>query len=419
MTTRNDLARPESKLVLELERARRTDEGRVRNANDLVKELFPWSEQRCEDKVFAHLPREVRGPILAGWGIRGMKAALRDDDDKVRSVVHDAFVAGDVDDRAFEDALGPDLLVGWLPLARLWAFWRGGKVQLAHARKALLTAKELGLYDATWLLARLEGKGGKLKGIDVLTDLLGKEQLSAWLRRVHESGDGSPAGLLNALGWERAYEILPFATQLALLDALAADKGLVEPPPPPAADTDPTAHAQGADAGAQGAESVPPPTRSGDASANAATAEAAKAEGEGGERSTFVPAAGADGAAAAAAAGAAAADLDGLPSFSDWNDEEAKPGEAPLDGDDEVTSVGTMAARAVRWEHENGEGPKRGQRPSVPDAPEARRGSMPPPLPGAGSPPSAPMSVQLDELIAVEDDEVAADPFPAPSAQKG
>lgn len=225
----NDMSAARTKLCLALEEHRRTTAGRVRTSEEFLAALFPHDATRSEDRVFRHMPREVRGPVLAAWGIRGAKAAVRDDDDSVQSVVHDSLVAGDLDHAGFEAGLSPDLIVRWIALPTLWDFWRGGKLTKQPIEKALVTGYELGLFDATWLLSTIESDGGKLRGTDVLAEGLGKEDLAAWVRRVHESGDGTPRGLLAALGWESVVSKTSSPVLVAVLDALAVKVGLVKP----------------------------------------------------------------------------------------------------------------------------------------------------------------------------------------------
>ena len=223
----NDRQSPVTKFCLALEELRRTEVGRVKNAKELVEHFFPYDGSKAVDHLFVHLPREVRAPVVAGWGIRGAKAALRDDDERIRNVVHDALVAGDIDETVFEEGMTPTLIVGWVPLGEWWGFWRSGKVSGVPAQKALATARELGLFDDRWFLENVDGRGGRLKGTDTLCDTLSKDQIVAWLRGVHASGDGSPAGIVAALGWET---ILAKTSQEALLfalDALAKKIGLV------------------------------------------------------------------------------------------------------------------------------------------------------------------------------------------------
>jgi hypothetical protein len=196
----------------------------------MLSSLFPYDDKGCTDKVFKYLPNDVRGPIVAAWGIRGLKAALRDTDDKVQSVVHDALVAGDVDHAAFEEALTAETLVRWLPLADVWAFWRGGKMTKGAIFKALSTAYELYLFDGRWFLDTIQAKGGSLKGTDVLAEGLGKEDLSAWVKRIAESGDGSPKGIVAALGWEKIVAKTSNEVLTSVLDAIVTKVGLVSPP---------------------------------------------------------------------------------------------------------------------------------------------------------------------------------------------
>ncbi len=227
--TRNDVAAAVTKLCLVLEQHRRTPEGRVRTSEEFLTAFFPRVDGKAEDRVFQHLPREVRGPILAAWGIRGSKAAVRDDDDKVKSVVHDSLVAGDLDHQGFEEALAPDIIVGWLPLGDLWSFWRGGMLSKQAIEKSLVTAYELALFDARWFLDTIEAGGGKLRGTDVLADGLNKDELTAWMRSVHSSGDGSPRGLIAALGWPKIVSNTRNEVLIAALDALSTKVGLVKP----------------------------------------------------------------------------------------------------------------------------------------------------------------------------------------------
>jgi hypothetical protein len=225
---RNDLSAAVPKFCLALEEHRRTADGRVRTSQEMLTNFFSYDDKSCTDRVFRYLPNDVRGPIIAAWGIRGLKAALRDTDDKVQSVVHDALVAGDVDHAAFEDALTAETLVRWLPLADIWSFWRGGKVTKGAIHKALATAYELYLFDGRWFLDAIQGKGGSLKGTDVLAEGLTKEELSAWVRRIAETGDGSPKGVVAALGWDKIVAKTTNEVLVGVLDAIVAKVGLVQ-----------------------------------------------------------------------------------------------------------------------------------------------------------------------------------------------
>ena len=224
---RNDLSAAVPKFCLALEEHRRTPDGRVRTSQELITSFFPHDDKTCTDRIFKYLPNDARGPIIAAWGIRGIKAALRDTDEKVQSVVHDALVAGDVDHNAFEDGLTAETLVRWVPLGDLWAFWRGGKLTKQAIHKALSTAYELYLFDARWFLDTIQAKGGAIKGTDVLADGLEKADLSAWVRRIHETGDGTPKGLVAALGWDKIVARTANEVLIAVLDAMVAKVGLV------------------------------------------------------------------------------------------------------------------------------------------------------------------------------------------------
>lgn len=224
---RNDPKDPIVQFCRSLEDLRRTDAFRVRSAKELVQHFFPHDEKKVTDKLFKELPAEVRGPIVSAWGIRGAKAALRDDDERIARVVHDAFVAGDIDDAVFEEGVTADVITAYIPLAEWWSFWRGGRVVGAPVQRALAIARELRLFDDRWFLTHVDGRAGRLRGTDTLCDTLSKDQIVAWLRNVHGSGDGSAAGLVQALGWET---ILAKTSQEALtfaLDALAAELKLV------------------------------------------------------------------------------------------------------------------------------------------------------------------------------------------------
>lgn len=223
---RNDPTTAVAKLSLALEEHRRTAEGRVRTPQELLSSFFPHDDRSCSDKVFRHMPKDVRGPIVAAWGIRGIKSALRDDDERVKQVVFDALVAGDVDATAFEEGLAPDTLVRWVPLGELWAFWRGGKLTKLAIHKALSTAYELYLFDARWFLETVHAKDGAIEGTDVLAAGLTKEELTRWLRRVHETGDGTPKGLIAALGWDKIVEKTANDVLLMTLDSMASKVGL-------------------------------------------------------------------------------------------------------------------------------------------------------------------------------------------------
>jgi hypothetical protein len=224
----NDLGAPVPKFCLSLEKDRRTAEGRIRNERDFREHFFPFDEEKARDRVLKFLPREVRGPIIASWGIRGRKAASRDDDARVRSVVHDAFVAGDITDEIFEEGLVGDIVVSWVELADWWKFWRGGRHSKYSIQRALETGYDLGLFDARWFFDVLESGGGKLHGTDVLVEGMSKTELADWIKKIHESGDGSPKGMLTALGWSTLVAKTSNAVLLSVIDAFAQKNGLVK-----------------------------------------------------------------------------------------------------------------------------------------------------------------------------------------------
>lgn len=173
------------------------------------------------------MPNDVRGPILTAWGIRGSNSARRDGAEKVKTVINDALIAGDLDEARFEEGVTPDVLVDWVALSDWWTFWRKGKLTGVAIRKALATARELGLIDDKWFFENLEGRGGRLKGTDVVCDTLTKDQVVAWLKSVHASGDGSPKGLVLAIGWDTVLQKTAEDALLFALDAFAKKASLV------------------------------------------------------------------------------------------------------------------------------------------------------------------------------------------------
>jgi hypothetical protein len=226
--TTNDLNAPVTKFCLALETDRRTQEGRIRSEREFREHFFPYDDTSAKDRILKFLPREMRGPIIAAWGIRGRKAAMRDDDLRVRAVVHDALVAGDIDDKAFEEGVSSDIIIGWGELADWWKFWRGGKHSKLSIQRALETAYDLGLFDARWFFDVLESGGGKLHGTDVLVEGMSKTELADWIKKIHESGDGTPKGLLGSLGWPTLVAKTSNTVLLSVIDAFAQKNGLVK-----------------------------------------------------------------------------------------------------------------------------------------------------------------------------------------------
>lgn len=224
---RNDRKNAVTKFCLAMEEHRRTEAGRVRTAREMLEFFFSRTDGGAEDRIFVHIPPAVRGPIVSAWGIRGAKSAVRDTDEKTRQVVLDALVAGDVDELSFEEGLNAQTIIDWVPLASWWSFWRTGKLTSVAIQKALAVGRELSLFDDRWFLLNVEGRGGRLKGTDTLCDTLSKDQIVSWIRKLHESGDGSPAGLVAALGWETVLSKTSQEALLFALDAMAKKVGLV------------------------------------------------------------------------------------------------------------------------------------------------------------------------------------------------
>jgi hypothetical protein len=222
----NDLEGSVARFCLVLEEDRRTPEGRIRSSKQFREHYFPYDDRGADDHIFSRMPTDVRGPIIASWGIRGPRSAIKDTLEKTRSVVHDALLSGDIDDFFFEEGLPPAVIVRWADLTDWWSFWRRGPLTRHAVRKALEAGFAVGLYDASWFLGSLESRGGRLRGTDVIADALTKADLTDWLRAVHLSGDGSPRGLVNALGWESIVSKLPDETLLGVIDAMAARAGL-------------------------------------------------------------------------------------------------------------------------------------------------------------------------------------------------
>lgn len=260
---RNDLSTQLVRFCLALEEFRRTAEGRVRTPTQFLQAFFPYDERGPEDKVFSFLPREIRGPIIAAWGIRGQKAALRDDDAKIASVVYDALVAGDINAQHFEEGLAASTLIAWVPLGAWWAFWRAGTPHKAALLRALTLGYELGLFDARWFWDTIElgsaaDPNAKKRGTDVVSAGLTKEDIMEWIKKVHATGDGSPKGLLEAIGWDKVVQKTSNDSLAAVLDALALRLELVKPPPPPK--SEPKEPVKAPDAAAPPAEAAPAKT---------------------------------------------------------------------------------------------------------------------------------------------------------------
>ena len=214
------------RFCLALEEHRRTSEGRVRSSEEFLAHFFPHDDEIVADQILRLVPKNVRGPIIAGWGVRGLKAAVRDDDAKVEEVVHDALLAGDIDHVAFEAALTPAIVIEALPLSEWWMFWRTGKLTGPVVHKALLTAFELGLFEASWFFETLSAPDGESRGIDVFAPRLSNADLGAWVKEIHRTGDASPKGILGAVGWEKIFDHTSTSAILQVLDQLVNKVGL-------------------------------------------------------------------------------------------------------------------------------------------------------------------------------------------------
>ena len=79
-----------------------------------------------------------------------------------------------------------------------------------------------------WFFEVIEAKSGQLKGTDVIAEGLTKNDLTDWLKRIHERGDGSPRGILETLGWEKLVQHTTNESLLAAIDAMARKNGLAE-----------------------------------------------------------------------------------------------------------------------------------------------------------------------------------------------
>jgi hypothetical protein len=223
----NDLDAPLTRFCLALEAYRRTPEGRVRSSEEFLAHFFPHDQDIAADLILRLMPNEVRGPILAGWGIRGAKAALTDTNEKVEQVVHDALRAGDLDHVAFEAALTPELVITALPLSEWWMFWRTGRLSAPILSRAVITAHEHGLFDARWFLDALVASDGHTRGIDVFAAKLPKPELAAWVHNIAEAGDATPEGIVKALGWPKLLEHTSTSGMLGVLDAMVKKVGLL------------------------------------------------------------------------------------------------------------------------------------------------------------------------------------------------
>jgi hypothetical protein len=214
------------RFCLALEEYRRTPEGRVRTSEELVASFFPHDGDIVADQLFRYMPKETRGPIISGWKIRGPKAALRDDDDKIEEVVHDSFRSGDLTHEMFEESITPELLINAVPLTEWWIFWRTGKLTSQILVHALLVAHDQKLLSAGWFLDHVMSPDGDSRGIDVFASKLSKEDLTTWIREIATRGNASSEGIVTALGWEKILTALPVSSLMILIDGLITRIGL-------------------------------------------------------------------------------------------------------------------------------------------------------------------------------------------------
>jgi hypothetical protein len=379
---RNDIEAAVPKFCFGLEVHRRTPDGRVRTAQEFLAHFFPHDTKSSTDRIFHYMPAEVRAPILTAWGVRGRKSALLDDDAKVQSVMHDALVAGDVDASMFEEALASDTIMRWIDLSDWWTFWRGGKITKYTILKALESGYDLGLFDADWFLDSVRGHGGKLRGTDVLAEGLNKADLTEWVRRIHESGDGSPRGLLAALGWDQIVAKTADSVLVAVLDAMAVKVSLAPTPEAKASSTDVKAETKAVPVDAKAA--VPTPAKA-DAKAEPLPL---KVEAPTANSHAVVPA-------------AAAPALPGvlIPSTAvttDKDGEKAKP--APAQDNNEETIDHEAAAQLFKDDElipisgswDEGDEPDAAASPNLGNE-ERKRGSKPPGKRMSKNPPPAPV----------------------------
>src|SRR5262249_7682079 len=122
--------------------------------------------------------------------------------------------------------LDAQMVIRHVPLVDWWRFWRSGTMTKNVLGRALTTAYEVRLFDAKWFWDTITR--GALVGTDAVAEGLSKAELTAWLKKVHASGDGSPAGLLDALGWEQILARTPNDVLTPVVDALAQKIALVE-----------------------------------------------------------------------------------------------------------------------------------------------------------------------------------------------
>lgn len=198
----------------------------MRTSEEFLASFFPHDSEIVADQLFRYISREHRAKIISGWKIRGPKTALLDDDVKTEKVVYDHLIAGDIDHVIVEEGVSPEVLIESVPLTEWWIFWRTGKLSAPVLVHALEVARTQKLYDAKWFLEHVVAGEGDAKGIDVMAPKLSKEDLTAWVRAIASQSNATPDGIMNALGWDKAFATLGVSTLLILLDALITRIGL-------------------------------------------------------------------------------------------------------------------------------------------------------------------------------------------------
>ncbi len=366
---------PVSKFALALEIHRREKATGKWEPKDFRSHFFPYAKDGATDEILRRMPKEVRGPILTAWGIRGQNRAKTDSDEKVLEVTFDALTATppDLDDKAFEEGVDAEKTIRWADLRHWWKFWRAGNLRKEDLTVFFRTAFELNLVDAKIFFAMIEDPKKKLTGIDVVSTAISPEDRIAWIRAIYETRDRDEDAILMALGWEKIVIKVDNAILITVADRLAERIGLVHVPPPKK-------------------DEPAPVTKSGDTitgeleRALESIDGRPKAEGGGGEESgPKGVAADADSSAAAKGGGA------------DWDDDELK-------GEDDLGVSGTPS-QSIEILVDDSPGNASGRPPPAPDAdpedkdtttvrpPEPQSGQAkrtgPPPLPASDKPATA------------------------------
>ena len=216
---RNDRNHAVTKFCLAMEEHRRTEAGRVRTAKEFVAHFFPYDEQKANDQLFLHMPqrrpraraREVGHPRRQG-GAQGRRRA--GEARRPRRARRGRHRRGDLR----RGRRRPTSSSTGSPLAEWWSFWRRARSPASPIQKALATARELGLIDDQLVPRERPGPRRQAEGH--------RRRSATRSARIRSSrgcasstsrGDGSPAGIVAALGWET---VLAKTAQDALLFAL-------------------------------------------------------------------------------------------------------------------------------------------------------------------------------------------------------